>query len=217
LLIVFDLDDTLIDTSGVITPFKLREFLSFLMRNQVDVGAEDEAMQEMQAFDRQCVSSKDTIRFCLERYRAVHLYDQALAQYFAPLPKNFIVSLTPNAKKILQFLKEQGHLLALVTGGRASYQMEKLEKAGLEPSIFSKISVAENSQKKPHYEAIVQEFRQPPREMIAVGDRIQMDLLPAHELGWRTVHMCWGRGKIGKPATWVDHSIPELSKLLEIV
>ena len=50
------------------------------------------------------------------------------------------------------------HRLAIVTGGRKAYQLEKLEKAGLEPSIFCKINVAEDCQKKPSYEALAEEF-----------------------------------------------------------
>lgn len=216
-MIVFDLDDTLIDTSGTVTPFKIREFIAFLVDRKIVLGKVAQVLDEIEPFDKKCITSKDTIRFTLERYQAVHLYDEAIQLYNAPLPKNFLIPQTPNAKKVLEVLKEKGHILALVTGGTASYQLEKLEKAGLEPSIFSKISVAEDFQKKPHYEALIKEFNYPPGDIVAVGDRIRVDLLPAHELGWRTVHMRWGRGRIGKQELWVDHSIPELSQLLEIV
>ena len=57
----------------------------------------------------------------------------------------------------------------------------------------------------------------PAHECVMVGDRVPMDLTPAHELGFRTVHMRWGRGHLWKKEPWVDHSIRELSELLEIV
>jgi putative hydrolase of the HAD superfamily len=217
LLIAFDLDDTLIDTSGVVTPLKLREVLHLLSSHGVPIGPFEEAFQEMQTLDKSCVTSKDTVRLTLERYGAVNLYQEALSLYTKPLPKDFQIPTTPHAKKVIDILKKRSHTIALVTGGKRTYQLEKLKKAGLEPAMFSKISVPEDSQKKPYYEALQKEFSASSGDCVAVGDRIPMDLAPAHELGWRTVHMRWGRGHLWKKEHWIDHSIRELSELLEIL
>jgi FMN phosphatase YigB (HAD superfamily) len=162
-------------------------------------------------------SSQETVSLIAQRYGAHHLIDEMLAQYTSPLPPHFSIPATPHAKTVLEILRSQGNILALVTGGVASYQMEKLEKAGLEPSIFSKITIPGDSQKRPCFAALAQEFSQPSSESVAVGDRVQMDLAPAHDLGWRTVHMRWGRGRMGHKENWVDHSIHELSELLEFL
>ena len=211
MLIAFDLDDTLIDTSGIVTPYKLREIASFLLKGGVNVGS------ELEDLDKTSASSKDTVRITLERHNASHLFDEALTIFSSPLPKDFKIPTTPDAKKVLQILRQRGHTLALVTGGKRAYQLEKLEKAGLEPSIFSKISIPEDSQKRPHYKALLKEFLASPGECVAVGDRVPMDLAPAHELGFRTVHMLWGRGLIWKKEDWIDYSIHELSELLGIL
>ena len=68
-----------------------------------------------------------------------------------------------------------------------------------------------------YYEALLKEFSELPSDCVVIGDRIPMDLLPAHELGFRTVHMRWGRGRMWKSENWIDHSIRELSELLEIL
>ena len=217
MLIAFDLDDTLIDTSGAVTPYKLREVINLLLERGINIGSFSTAIQEMEALDKTCVTSKDTVRLTLERYQALHLIDDAYALYSMPLPKDFMIPTTPHAKKVLQILRQRGYILTIVTGGKRAYQLEKLEKAGLEPSIFSKISIPEDSKKRPHYEDLLKEFLVPPRECIAVGDRIPMDLAPAHELGFRTVHMRWGRGLRWNKEDWVDYSIHELSELLEIL
>lgn len=217
MLIAFDLDDTIIDTSGSVTLYKLGEFLRFLLRRKVPIGDFSRAFTEIAALDRGCISSKETVRQVLERFGALHLLEEALAIYNEPLPKNFIIPTTPDAKNVLHILGQRGHILTLVTGGARLFQLEKIEKAGLEPSLFSKIAVSEDSKKKSHYEALVKEFSKPPGEYCAVGDRIAMDLAPAHELGWKTVHMRWGRGKICKQEEWVDHSIHELTELLDIL
>ncbi len=217
MLIVFDLDDTLIDTSGCVTPYKLKQFLHFLIRSNVSVGSFEVAYRELIALDQSCGSSKETVHRVLERFQSLHLWEKALELYSEPLPKNFIISTTPQAKNVLRVLNRQGHALVLLTGGKRLFQLEKMEKAGLEPSLFSKIEIAEDFQKKPYYEAVLKEFSKPPCECYTVGDRIVPDLAPAHELGWKTVHMRWGRGKINKKEPWIDHSIYELSELLEIL
>jgi putative hydrolase of the HAD superfamily len=216
LLIAFDLDDTLIDTSGAVAPFKRQKFLDFLIDRNV-FGSRDRMMQKIESHDKSSLSSKEMIRSILQSYHALHLYDDAIGLYYDPLPKDFLIPTTPNAKKILEILKQRGHILALVTGGKRAFQLDKLEKAGLEPSIFSKINISEDSQKMPDYEALLKEFLVPPADCYAVGDRIQMDLAPAHALGWHTVHMRWGRGRSSKHEDWIDRSICELSDLLEFL
>ncbi|MBU6447143.1 MAG: HAD family hydrolase, partial [Verrucomicrobia bacterium] len=107
--------------------------------------------------------------------------------------------------------------VALVTGGHPPFQMEKLEKAGIDRSFFSKIAIPEDSIKKPFYEALLREFSIRPQEVVVCGDRIAMDLAPAHALGCQTVHMRWGRGKKLATEQWVTHSIVELSELTRII
>src|SRR5690606_4017504 len=128
----------------------------------------------------------------------------------------FSVATTPHAKEILKgFAKE--HTLAIVTGGHPPFQMQKLEKAGIDRSLFSKIAIPEDSIKKPFYEALIREFSVGPKEALVCGDRIAMDLVPAHALGCQTVHMRWGRGTSLKTEEWITHSISTLTELKRIV
>jgi putative hydrolase of the HAD superfamily len=215
LLIVFDLDDTLIDTSGTITPYKFRCILDFLKLEGVCLP--DDAVQQVFDLNHRCKTSKETIRLLLERWSASHLFSQAMALYTAPLPNHFAIPTTPGTQKVLPHLKKKLHILTLVTGGVNSFQREKLEKAGLEPSLFSKIAVPEDSKKGPHYEALLREFSIPPRDGWVVGDRVWMDLAPARDLGLHTIHMRWGRGLREHPEKWVDASISSLEELLGII
>ena len=57
----------------------------------------------------------------------------------------------------------------------------------------------------------------PPSQALVCGDRIAMDLVPAFELGFTTVHMRWGRGSLVKTAEWAHHAISDLSELKRIV
>lgn len=211
-MIVFDLDDTLIDTSGSVTPFKLKLIFEMAwQKNGLPKSAEAELIQ----LNQESLSSKDALFEILRRYGALHLFDEALSLFTAPLPHDFVIRTTPKAKDVLHALHENGHRLAIVTGGKQTFQLEKLKKAGFELSMFSKIMIPEDSVKKPCYEALLNEFLVLPSQGVVVGDRVSMDLLPAQELGLRTVHMRWGRGLLGKRENWIDHSIRELSELLE--
>lgn len=134
----------------------------------------------------------------------------------SPLPPFFSISTTPFAKEILEELKEK-HRLALVTAGNPAFQREKLEKAGIEPTLFSNILIPEDSVKKPAYEVLAKEFLNRPRDVVVCGDRISVDLAPAHELGFVTVHMRWGRGLINQTEPWIDYSISALSELRDIL
>lgn len=215
MLIVFDLDDTLIDTSGCVTPFRLKQILEMVAQKKRLPKSFLEAEAELAQLNEGSASSQEALFEILQRYNAKDLFEEALSLYTAPLPPDFAIRTTPQAKTVLQVLCNKGHRLAIVTGGKQTFQLEKIKKAGFELTMFSKIMVPEDSIKKPCYEVLLKEFSVLPTDCAMVGDRIPMDLRPAHELGFCTVHMRWGRGLQWKSENWIDHSIRELSELLD--
>lgn len=217
MLIIFDLDDTLIDTSGCVTPFKLKQCLTRLAAEGLPLGDLEEAYQELLAMNAKVLKSKDAIAaFVLQKGGDAGLIAKGIEELFTPLPADFSVATTPNAKEILKTFKKS-HTLALVTGGHPPFQMEKLEKAGIDRAFFSKIAIPEDSIKKPFYEGLLKEFSLSPHEVLVCGDRIAMDLVPAFELGITTVHMRWGRGKQTQSEEWINHRISDLSELTRII
>lgn len=215
-MIVFDLDDTLIDTSGVVVPYKLREIAQFVSLRRNDAGSAQSLYGELAAINRHTLSSKQAVSKFLTLHSALDLHEEIMAIYNAPLPEEFDLPTTPHAKEVLEALSGR-HRLAMVTAGARGFQMSKLKKAGFEPSIFSKIAVPEGSDKTPSYEELLNEFLLPPRDIVVVGDRVGIDLAPARALGFLTVHMRWGREAREIAETWIDYSIRELSELLDIV
>lgn len=216
-MIIFDLDDTLIDTSGSVTPFKMKECLKCLIAAGLPVRDFSKSYAELLELNERCAKSKETLARFVEQYGCdPSLAELAIRELFTPLPPDFEIPTTPNAKEILEYCK-LSHTLALVTGGHPPFQQEKLKKAGIDTSIFSKIAIPEDSIKKPFYEGIVREFSLDPRQVLVCGDRIAMDLVPAHELGFLTVHMKWGRGARIKTEKWIDYSISDLSELKRII
>lgn len=217
MLIIFDLDDTLIDTSGAVTPFKMKECLKLLVREGLPIQNFDRSYQELLAINAKSPKSKDALSRFIEREGGdLRLLEPALEEMTKPLPDDFVIPTTPHAKEILEWAS-RSHTLALVTGGHPPFQREKLKKAGIEPAFFSKIDIPEDSVKKPCYQGLLKEFSIPPQQVIVCGDRIAMDLAPAHELGIQTVHMRWGRGAQGQTEAWIRHAISDLTELKRIV
>lgn len=215
MLIIFDLDDTLIDTSAVVTPFKLKECFQQLSLSGVTFP--ESALDDLLERNQKSAKSKDALISFAKIYNASkEQIEGALKILTTPLPDSFRVPTTPHAQEILEYYKERC-LMAIVTGGHPSFQMDKLKKAGIELAFFSMIASPEDSVKKPYYQALQEQFRIPSKDVWVCGDRIEIDLRPAYELGFNTIHMRWGRGAKLTTEKWVNHSINNLHGLKEII
>lgn len=214
MLIIFDLDDTLIDTSGSVTPFKLKACLQHMISLGLQVANPEEAEKALFEINERSEKSREALLAFAEHFSFnKEKINEVLSVLTSPLPEPFSIPTTPYAKEILEFF-QKSHSLALVTGGIPSFQHQKMEKAGIDRSFFSKIEVAEGSIKKPVYQALLKEFSIAPCDAWVCGDRIEMDLVPAKELGMRTIQMRWGRGS-RQPASHpaVDRAIVDLRQL----
>jgi putative hydrolase of the HAD superfamily len=210
LLIIFDLDDTLIDTTGFITPFKLKKVLAQMLGRNPSLPE----IEELMAINEKAFKTQEALATFASRY-ALPL-DRTFAELSSPLPKDFHIPCTPHAKQMLEFYTQKMPI-ALVTGGHPPFQLEKLEKAGIDEALFSKIAIPEDSVKKPFYQEISRDFSVDPSKIWVCGDRIPMDLVPAKELGCKTIHMRWGRGLKMETLSWIDFSISNLSELQRII
>ncbi len=218
MLIIFDLDDTLVDTSGCITPFKLEDALKRLVQEGLSIPDFSKALDLLKRLDLAADSAKRALAEFLE----IHNADPALLsigvqEVYGNI--SFDVPLFPlkGANEVLDELS-RSHQIALVTIGKSSQQLAKLKKAGIDSGIFSKIVVAEPGNKKIHYQALADDLGYAPTEIVVCGDRISIDLAPARELGYKTVQMRWGRGlnSMGQLSD-VDYKISSLRELKEIV
>jgi putative hydrolase of the HAD superfamily len=218
LLIIFDLDDTLIDTSGYLIPLQLRRALDALVSSGVVLDDYQRAFLSLLRLDRAARSSKHA----LEEFFEINAIDQqlfplAVKCVYDEIPDSFALEAHEFAHELLRILSET-HKIALVTMGQEGFQRLKMEKAGIDTSLFSKIVITPYKNKKEIYKGVLQELELDPSEVIVCGDRIENDLTPAKELGFKTVHVRQGRGLIstGNFAD-VDYTISHLSELLPIL
>jgi FMN phosphatase YigB (HAD superfamily) len=218
LLIIFDLDDTLIDTSGSITPFALENALHSMIAAGLYVSSYNDALELLKRINKTALSSSDAISEFIEIIdgTAEHL-QIGKEKLYTDMPADVPVFPLDGAGELLTELA-QDHELALVTMGKSAIQMEKLKKAGIDSTLFSNIVVSEDRNKKIHYKRLAEEGRYFSNEVLVCGDRIPFDLTPAKELGFKTVHMRWGRGlnSQGRKGD-VDYQISTLKELKDIV
>ncbi len=218
MLIIFDLDDTLIDTSGCITHFKLEDALNAMVRAGFTVSDFPTALELL----RRLNSTSDSARSAIAEFVEIlggdkSFFEIGVKEAYENIPSDLPVFPLEGAIEILTELGGQ-HQLALVTIGKPILQMDKMKKAGIDSRIFSKIAVTEEKNKKPHYQMIMDELGYASTEVLVCGDRIPLDLAPAWELGLKTVRIQWGRGlnSAGYKGE-VDYCISELKELKDIV
>ena len=159
MLIIFDLDDTLIDTSGCIVPLKLKDALDTMIAAGLEVKSRQKAYSLLLDISKDSITGGDALRTFLERIKGnPGLLDMAVQEYYGNIKGEFKVNAFPHAKKILEHLRNDHHTLVLVTQGITSQQHEKMRKARIDPILFDEIIVSPTSDKKPHYEKVIGKF-----------------------------------------------------------
>ena len=217
-MIIFDLDDTLIDTSFSITPVKLQDAFHRMLKEGLQFPEEERGVEILQQLNSTAPSAKDA----LEEFFEIHQLDSrflpiGIQEVYEGYSEDIPVFPVKGAIEILNELRLH-HQMAIVTIGKEELQKKKMKKAGIDFSYFSKIVVTEAKNKKPHYEKILEESGITPADVIVCGDRIQTDLMPGKELGFHTVQLLFGRGKYaGGKSGDVDYSIVDLSQLKQII
>ena len=218
MLVLLDLDDCIIDTSGSITPVKLKLSLEAMQRAGLKVDDFQKSYNMLLSIDSKSISSFHTLKLFLEKIDAhTDFFDIGYKIIQGPLPEGLEVKPRQGAIDLLEELKEF-HILSLVTIGDESVQLEKLRKAGIDSSIFSIISVLRQDCKGDSYRSIVEGYKVRPTSVVACGDRVNTDLRPAKELGFSTIHIRWGRGKERQQhSPFVDFEVTELLEIKSII
>jgi putative hydrolase of the HAD superfamily len=220
LFIIFDLDDTLIDTSACITPVKLERALSRMVEEGMEVEDFSKALHSLLQIDQ----LSDSAKSALEEFIEINGFDTkflpiALHEVYHQFTEDLPVFAVEEAVAVLSRLSYE-HKMAIVSVGNLDQQLWKLKKAGIDSSLFCKILILEEKNKKQTYQSLIQEMNISPKEVVVCGDRIPIDLTPAKQLGCMTVHMKKGRGlypgSIEKMHE-VDFTITHLSQMQKIL
>ncbi|MCY3974343.1 MAG: HAD family hydrolase [Simkaniaceae bacterium] len=214
---IFDLDDTLIDTRGSIMPGLLKNALRAMREEGCTFDNFATAYSRLTEIDGRARTFREGLSLFLRDVPGSSDVAYAAAVEAVLTHPRFTspVEQVPGAMEVLTALGRH-HTLALVTRSGEEVRKEKMRRAGLSTRLFRKIYSC--SEKKATYEKLGEEENPRFRPVIVCGDRISFDLTPAKELNYTTVHIKRGRGQYSTgPKKDVDYTISRLEEIVPIV
>ncbi|MGE0198799.1 MAG: HAD family hydrolase [Simkaniaceae bacterium] len=219
MLIIFDLDDTLIDTSGSILPGILKNALKAMEGEGFALKNFEYSYKELLQLNTFHISSEAALREFLEINQAPEgCLEVGLREIYEAPQFNHPIQAIEDGVEVLEKLSQE-HQLALVTKGKEKIQREKMKHAGISTQFFTRLYFCEDGDKKKAYQKVSEETGISPLKALVCGDRISLDLTPAKELGYNTVQIKWGRGLgntgLKKDVDYTILHLKELESLLE--
>jgi putative hydrolase of the HAD superfamily len=192
--LAFDLDDTLIDTSGLLVPLASRAAFEAMQKIGLNINFETfDQIRKIKALSlnhRQIFA--DIAKDFGSQKSEVALTQAGIEAFYNPvLPPH--LPLLPGAEETLHFLKKN-HRLFLVTSGAISSQKEKVQRAGLS-ELFEKCFFVDGfnkGRKKEAFLEIITLATCAPEELMAIGNRLSQEIHDAKEIGAITCYFEYG-------------------------
>lgn len=191
--IIFDLDDTLLDTSGFLIPIAARESCQAM----IDAGLNCD-LETCLRIRSELLKSNPRSQIYRELTEKIgiradtYANDVAFAGHRAFHSRNVEedIRLREGAIDLLKSLQRKYRLI-LVTAGDPQTQKRKIELLKIAP-YFEQIEIVDvlTQTKQQAFTKLQNEFGGTPFEYLSVGNRVDSDIAPAKRLGWQT---CWVR------------------------
>jgi haloacid dehalogenase superfamily, subfamily IA, variant 3 with third motif having DD or ED/haloacid dehalogenase superfamily, subfamily IA, variant 1 with third motif having Dx(3-4)D or Dx(3-4)E len=185
--VIFDLDQTLLDKHQSLIRFANHQYNTFALESfHID---RDDFIQKFTEMNH-VVRPKEEIY--KELVKNFHIDSSLLAVMLDDLNEHFSDYAIgyPGLMTMLNELKEASFKLGMITNGRDFYQRNKIRSLGIE-SYFDDIVISEAAGVRKPDHAIFQlslsHLNIAADEAVFVGDNIQKDMIPAKELGMRTI------------------------------
>jgi putative hydrolase of the HAD superfamily len=208
--IAFDLDDTLIDTSGILVPLASK-FAYEAMRSR-GLQANFEIFEEERRFGALFMSHQLIFQKIAEKYAEHSILEIAAAgvqAFYNPIiPEK--LPLLPGALENLDSLQAK-YPLFLVTSGSVPTQNRKVRSANVN-HYFKKIYTLDGFKKERKQSAftdILSSLNLQPEELLSIGNRLSQEIHDAKELGCKTCYFRYGE-HVGEAAR-NQFEIPDFS------
>ncbi len=180
MLLIFDLDNTLIDRDEA--------FLKSLKKMFLDYGypLNHDDLNTLLKYDNCGKTARaDFCRYLSQRYAFLPQHYSELWQHFTNIPD--FISPDRHVQQLLTSLSQQ-YELRLLTNGSAEMQQQKIDRAGL-ADFFSQIIISgEFGVDKPDpaiFNHAINGYAA--QQCMMIGDDAMRDIAPAHRLGLKTV------------------------------
>ena len=197
--VLFDLDDTLLDHSGAV----VAALDSWLPTIGVTPGPEALALwldlqeRHLQAWRERRISygeqQRRRLRDFLPAVRVTYAdqdLDEIFGGYLAAYQSSYRAF--PDVAGALAALAAAGVATAVLTNGATEQQNDKLARVGLADRTGPVFTVEDLGVAKPDpaaFELACARWGRPPSTVLSVGDRHDLDVLPARLAGLRAVHL----------------------------
>ncbi len=194
--IAFDLDDTLIDTSGLLAPHAAKNAFQIL----IDAGLElqFEECENLRHEKIKLMSHKDLFQYLSDKYgnetTSLKVPDAIQAFYHPEIPKP--LPLLPGALDNLNYLKNK-YTLFLVTAGLSEAQFSKIYAAQIQ-DYFKKIFVVnsiKNEKKLNAFQNILTLEKIQPQELFCIGNSLSSEIKDGCALGATTCYFEFGEDR----------------------
>lgn len=226
--IIFDLDDTLMDTTGQVTEKGQLRAIKAMVKAGLPLSYKRAVRYRNKLIRKKGVHAhhiplmvKNLVKNPAEAKRL--LYMGLKAHHTTPI-KN--IKPLPGTIKLLEGLRKKGCRLYIVSHGLKKTQMKKIKKLKI-GKYFDRIFIDDShdeSFKEEFFEHIIKDEiennKLKPEDIISVGNRIDSEIMLSNKLGLTTVLMVHGRYSKLKPRNkWEkpDFSIRKISDLLQVL
>lgn len=217
MLIIFDLDDTLVDSTGCTIVPKLREALQAMVDKGLPIDDFEKDFSKIVEMNKTIVGGRELLhQFVKDKGADEKFFDVGYKKYVGEVT-HLRVKTLPGAIELLQKLKDN-HTLTIVSMGDSSGQLGKIKKAGIDPNWFSELIFTKEYDKTEQYLYLQKKFASSVDECVVIGDKVDTDLFPAKKLGMKTIWMKWGRGLRYQPKEdEVDFEVSDMAGLTKII
>jgi len=122
----------------------------------------------------------------------------------------------PEVGEIIRTLTHS-HTLSLLTVGTPSVQWEKLKACNLIGCFKAIVIISKPEDKKNAIEALASVYKtESPRSTIVIGDRIDLEVAYANELGYTSVRIWRGKHAAMVPTTRLERPKHTIKSLVEL-
>ena len=204
--IAFDLDDTLLDTSGILVPDAARRACEALRAAGVNCSLSE--CLEIRQTMAQDYSHQEIFSFINEKFgtKADPIpVERALEKFYNPdVPEN--LPLLPGSNENLEKLKKN-YSLFLVTMGAYESQVKKIRSLNIEHH-FQKIYILNNfagEKKETAFRDILKLRGHGPEQLLSIGNRLSSEIRDAKRIGAKTCYFAYGEHVGETPQYPEDH------------
>jgi FMN phosphatase YigB (HAD superfamily) len=219
--IIFDLDDTLFDTNGLLVAPAFKEAAEAMIISGLTAGISDciTFRKEWSAHGQRSNVFEEMVKaFGVRDSRSPKEVSQAGFDAFHNREIKESITLFPDALNVLEYLKGK-HELYLVTLGGVTTQKKKVKLLHLE-GFFKKIFYVDVEKERTKLKAFGEILASNPllsaEKHLSVGNRIDSEIRDAKQLGFQTILVVRGEYVNLKPSSPLEEADAKVHSLLEL-